>query len=187
MSTHSLYILTIDRFHLSCLEDHVEVKVVKEIRYRPIGIIHSPFKDINGTPIQSIGARGVKGFIEIAPEYSKGLEGIEGFSYIILLYHFHLSKGFSLKVQPFLSEGKYGVFATRAPKRPNPIGLSIVKLIKVRGTTVYVEDVDIVDTTPLLDLKPYVPQFDARDTNMIGWLTEYVADAKQKKADNRFR
>jgi len=160
---------------------------MKEIRYHPIGVIHSPFKDISGVPIQSTGAQGIKGTVEIVPQYSKGLEGIEGFSYIILLYHFHLSKGFSLKVMPFLSEGEQGIFATRAPKRPNPIGISIVKLIQVRGTTLYVEDVDIVDNTPLLDMKPYVPQFDVRDTEKIGWLTERVADVKQTKADNRFR
>jgi len=160
---------------------------MKEIRYSPIGIIHSPFKDINGIPIQSTGAQGIKGTIEIAPEYLEGLDGIEGFSYIILLYHFHLSNGFSLKVRPFLSEGKYGVFATRAPKRPNPIGISIVKLIQVEGTKLYIEDVDIVDNTPLLDIKPYVPQFDMRDAKKIGWLTERIADVRQKKADNRFR
>ena len=157
------------------------------IRYSPIGIIHSPFKNINGVPIQSAGAQGIKGSIEIAPEYSEGLEGIEGFSYIILLYHFHLARGFSLKVKPFLSESTYGVFATRAPKRPNPIGISIVKLIQVKGTTLEIEDVDIVDNTPLLDIKPYVPQFDVRDAQKIGWLTERIADVKQKKADNRFR
>jgi tRNA-Thr(GGU) m(6)t(6)A37 methyltransferase TsaA len=160
---------------------------MQEIRYNSIGVIHSPFRDIEGVPIQSAGAQGIKGTVEIAQEYAKGIEGIEGFSHVILVYHFHLSKGFSLYVKPFLDSTEHGVFATRAPRRPNPIGISVVRLLRLSGTTLHIEDVDIVDGTPLLDLKPYVPQFDVRQAEKIGWLTERVEDVKQKKADDRFR
>ncbi len=160
---------------------------MNEIQYKPIGVIHSPFKDIKGVPIQPTGAKGIKGTVDIAEEYNEGIEDIEGFSHIILLYHFHLSKGFSLKVKPFLDDTKHGVFATRAPKRPNPIGISVVKLLKVSASILYIEDVDVVDNTPLLDLKPYVPQFDVRDVDKIGWLSKRVEEVKRSKADNRFR
>ncbi len=165
----------------------IEVLTMQEIRYNSIGVIHSPFRDIEGVPIQSAGAQGIKGTVEIAPEYAQGIEGIEGFSHVILVYHFHLSKGFSLYVKPFLDSTEHGVFATRAPRRPNPIGISVVRLLRLSGTTLYIEDVDIVDGTPLLDLKPYVPQFDVRKAGKIGWLQERVEDVKRKKADDRFR
>ncbi len=160
---------------------------MQEFRYKSIGVIHTPFQDMKGVPIQSAGAAGIKGTVEISQEYAKGIDGIEGFSHVILLYHFHLSKGFSLKVKPFLDGIEHGVFATRAPKRPNPIGISVVRLLRVSGTTLHIEDVDIVDGTPLLDLKPYVPQFDVREAEKIGWLTERVQAVKHKKADDRFR
>ena len=116
---------------------------MKEIRYVPIGIIHSPFKDIKGMPIQPTGARGIAGTIEIYPEYVNGLKDIEGFSYIILIYHFHLSKGYSLEVIPFMDDRLHGVFSTRVPRRPNPIGISLVRLVRVEGATLHIEDVDI--------------------------------------------
>jgi len=131
---------------------------MKEIKYVPIGIIHSPFKDIKGMPIQPTGARGIAGTIEIDSKYVNGLKDIEGFSHIILIYHFHLSKGYSLEVIPFMDDRLHGVFSTRAPRRPNPIGISVVRLIKVKGYTLHIEDIDIADGTPLLDIKPYVPE-----------------------------
>jgi len=163
-----------------------EIKM-DEIRYRAIGIIHSPYKEIKGTPIQPCGATGVKGSVEIKHEYVNGLKDIDGFSHIILIYHFHISKGYSLEIIPFLDDHPKGVFATRAPKRPNPIGLSIVKLIKVEDNILHIEDVDILDNTPLLDIKPYVSIFDALDQTEIGWYSKTKYNVRNRKSDLRFK
>ena len=160
---------------------------MEEIRYKPIGIIHSPFKDIKGMPIQPTGAEGVAGTIEMRPEFIEGLKDLEGFSHIILIYHFHQSEGYTLSVKPFLDNNQHGVFATRAPRRPNPIGISAVKLIKVEGRTLHVENVDIVDGTPLLDIKPYVPEFDIQRAERTGWLSEKAGKAEKVKSDQRFK
>ena len=163
------------------------VNLMGEITYRSIGVIHSPFRSIEGMPIQPSGAKDVLGTVEIAPEYADGLEGIEGFSHIILLYSFHLSQGYSLKVKPFLDENLHGVFATRAPRRPNPIGVSVVRLLRVEGCTLHIADVDTVDGTPLLDVKPYVPEFDVRRVERIGWLSERAGKVYEARSDGRFR
>ena len=160
---------------------------MKKISYQPIGIIHSPFKNIKGMPIQSAGAKGIKGTIELGHEFAAGLKDLEGFSHIILLYHFHLSQSYSLRVKPFLDEALHGVFATRAPRRPNSIGLSIVKLLGIEGRTLHIAEVDIVDGTPLLDIKPYVPEFDVKRAKRIGWLAKSVGRVYEAKADERFR
>lgn len=156
------------------------------IRYKPIGIIHSPFKEPHGTPIQPTAAWDTEGTVEIFPEYVEGLKDIEGFSHIILVYLFHLSKGYTLKVKPYMDDQLRGVFATRAPARPNPIGISIVRLVKVKGEKLYIRDVDIVDGTPLLDIKPYVPEFDVRKVDKTGWLTNNVHKLRKAKDDGRF-
>jgi len=160
---------------------------MEEIICRPIGIIRSPHKETEGTPIQTTGANGVGGTVEILPECAEGLKDLEGFSHIILIYHFHLSKGYSLTVKPFLDDTPRGVFATRAPKRPNAIGMSVVRLVKIEGATLYIEDVDIVDSTPLLDIKPYVPEFDAKEAERIGWLAGKAEKAAETDADERFK
>lgn len=126
---------------------------MQKIQYKPIGCIHSPFHDIADMPIQPIGAKGIAGTIEIHPQYTEGLKDLEGFSHVILIYHFHLSKSYSLKVKPFLDKQHRGVFATRAPKRPNPIGISVVRLRRIEGHILYIEDIDVVDGTPLLDVR----------------------------------
>lgn len=159
---------------------------MQEIRYKPIGVIYSPFKEPKGVPIQPAAAKGVKGKVVVFEEYTDGLKDIDGFSHIILIYHFHLSKGYSLTVKPFLDDEMHGVFATRAPRRPNPIGLSVVRLIKAERNTLHIEDVDIVDGTPLLDIKPYVPEFDARKTDRIGWIAKNIHKLPKLKADERF-
>ncbi len=159
---------------------------MEEIKLIPIGTIHSPFKDRKGMPIQPTAASGISGSVEIKAEYSKGLKDLEGFSHIYLIYYFHLSEDYSLEVKPFMDDNLRGLFATRAPKRPNPIGLSIVKLLKIEDNILYIEDIDIVDGTPLLDIKPYVPKFDYRDTEQIGWLTENINKLPKIKSDNRF-
>jgi tRNA-Thr(GGU) m(6)t(6)A37 methyltransferase TsaA len=158
--------------------------VVDQISYRPIGIVHSPFKRREGTPIQPSGATDVKATVEIFSQY---VEDLEGFSHIILLYHFHLSKAWKLKVKPFLDDAEHGVFSTRAPARPNPIGMSVVRLIRVENTTLYVQDIDIIDQTPLLDVKPFVPDFDVRKAERIGWLAKKAVNAGRMTDDGRFK
>jgi tRNA-Thr(GGU) m(6)t(6)A37 methyltransferase TsaA len=159
---------------------------MNEIRYRPIGVVHSPFKEPKGTPIQPAGAIGIEGIVEIFPEYAEGLKDIEGFSHIILLYHFHLSNRSTLIAKPYLDNEAHGVFAMRGPSRPNPIGISVVRLVKVEGNVFHIQDVDIVDGTPLLDIKPYVPEFDIREVARIGWLENKVHKLSQSKDDGRF-
>jgi len=171
---------------LSIKKQKWKVSKMDDITYRPIGIIRTPFKHKEGMPIQPSGARGVKGIIEINEEYIEGLKDLEGFSHVILIYHFHLSRGYDLIVTPFLDDQARGVFATRAPKRPNSIGLSIVKLNAAKGGVIEIENVDIVDGTPLLDLKPYVPEFDAQAEVKVGWLAKAGQRAKESKSDDRF-
>lgn len=156
------------------------------ITYRPIGTIHSQFKKPHDAPIQSVCAANIEGTVEIFPEYTEGLADLEGFSHIILLYHFHLSKRFSLKVKPYLDDQLHGVFATHAPARPNPIGMSIVRLVKVEGGKLHIRDVDILDCTPLLDIKPYVPAFDSRNADKIGWLSGKTDELTETRDDGRF-
>ncbi len=156
------------------------------ITFRPIGIISTPFKESKGTPIQPRAAQGAAGTVKVFPEYCQGLQDLDGFSHIFLLYHFHHCREFSLLVKPFLDEVQRGVFATRAPARPNPIGLSLVRLDRVENDTLQVRDVDMLDGTPLLDIKPFVPQFDTRDHTRIGWLTDNLEKLKTMKDDGRF-
>jgi len=160
---------------------------MQEIRYRPIGVIHSPFKETKGMPIQPAGARGVAGTVEVIPECGDGLKDLDGFSHIFLLYHFHLSQGYSLMVKPYLDDSLRGVFATRAPRRPNAIGISVVRLVGIEGCTLHIEDVDIADSTPLLDIKPYVPEFDSAEVERTGWLAGKAEKAAEAEADERFK
>ncbi|MBC8447575.1 MAG: tRNA (N6-threonylcarbamoyladenosine(37)-N6)-methyltransferase TrmO [Chloroflexi bacterium] len=158
-----------------------------DITYRPIGIIHSPFTDIAGMPIQPRGAAGVPGTVEVWPEFAAGLQDLGGFSHVILLYHFHRVQEARLTVTPFLDAQPRGVFATRAPQRPNPIGLSIVKLLGIEGNILHIENVDILDGTPLLDIKPYVPEFDQHPAERIGWLEQARGRVQGQRSDDRFR
>ena len=161
-------------------------EIMNEIKYKPIGVVHSPFKEPKGMPIQPPGGRGIDGTVEVFLEYAEGLKDVEGFSHIILIYHFHLSKGLSLKVKPYMENELRGVFATRAPSRPNPIGISVVRLTRIEGNILHVRDVDVVDGTPLLDIKPYVPEFDVREVNKTGWLEKEVHKLSTSKDDGRF-
>ncbi len=161
---------------------------MKPITYEPIGTIYTPFQDTHDMPIQTKGGKGIKGTIEIKPSFAEGLMDIRGFSHIILLYHLHRSKKYSLIVKPFLDDAVHGVFATRAPKRPNPIGLSVVRLRKVEGRVLHIEDVDIVNGTPLLDIKPYIPDIDAFRTKRTGWLSgKKTKGFRKAKSDRRFQ
>ncbi len=157
-----------------------------DITYRQIGIIRSPFAEAKDTPIQPAVAAGIDGSIEVFSEYIPALKDLEGFSHIILLYHFHLSAGYSPSVRPFLDSEFRGLFSTRSPRRPNPIGLSVVRLVGIEKNILHIQDVDIVDGTPLLDIKPYVPDFDIREAQRIGWLENNIHKLPDTKDDGRF-
>ncbi len=154
---------------------------------KPIGTIHTQFKKPEGMPIQPAGAADVKGTVEVFDEYRAGLKDLDGFSHIILLYVFHRSEGFRLEVIPFMDTEHRGLFATRAPRRPNPIGLSVVQLDRIENGILQVRNVDILDGTPLLDIKPYVPEFDSHKRVRTGWLEQARKAVKSRKSDDRFR
>jgi tRNA-Thr(GGU) m(6)t(6)A37 methyltransferase TsaA len=155
-------------------------------KYRSIGVIHSPFKEIKGMPIQPSSARGIDGWIEIFPPYLAGLEGLDGFSHVILLYHFHEVREMKLVVTPFLDHAPHGVFATRAPTRPNPIGLSVVELMSIENEVLFISNVDILDGTPLLDIKPFIPAFDHQQDVRTGWMKAGEDEIRTKVSDDRF-
>lgn len=157
------------------------------ITFVRIGTIRSPFTDIAGMPIQPGGAWGVRGSVEVFREYTEGLADLEGFSRIILVYAFHQCTSCQLTVTPFLDTTNHGIFATRAPCRPNPVGISVVRLSGREGGTLLIEDVDNLDGTPLLDIKPYVPEFDAYPDSECGWLTKNAKGAESYRSDERFR
>jgi tRNA-Thr(GGU) m(6)t(6)A37 methyltransferase TsaA len=157
-----------------------------KIELQPIGVIHTPFSDPKGMPIQPSGAIGVKGVIEVEESYTPGLKDLDGFSHIMLIYHFHRSEGFALHVIPFLDDKPRGLFATRAPRRPNPVGVSVVRLDRIENGNLHVLDVDMLDGTPLLDIKPYVPEFDSPPDVRLGWLEGVSKDAARRRSDERF-
>ena len=157
-----------------------------EICYKPIGYIYSPFEEVKGMPVQPTGAVGVVGRLEMEPQFTSGIQDLEGFSHIIVLYHLHLVKDFELVVNPFLDTQRHGIFATRSPVRPNAIGLSVLKLTRIEGTTLWVENVDILSGTPVLDIKPYVPKFDTWPADRIGWFSQKADKAQSYRADERF-
>lgn len=140
-----------------------------ELICRPIGTIRSPFRERQGMPIQSA-LSDAEGTVEVDPAYAAGLEDIEGFSHLILIYWFHGSTGYNLTVRPFLDQQERGLFSTRYPARPNPIGISVVELVRREGNELRVRGVDVLDGTPLLDIKPFVPTFDHREGTRVGWL-----------------
>jgi tRNA (adenine37-N6)-methyltransferase len=158
-----------------------------DITYKSIGIVHSPFKIPEGTPIQPVVAKGTDAVIEIFPEFSEGLTDLEHFSHIYILFHLHLAEKKSLTVIPFLDTNPHGVFATRSPGRPNSIGISVVCLDKIVGNNLYVKDIDILDGSPVLDIKPYIPQFDVFETTKNGWFEKNAYKMTTQKDDGRFK
>ena len=156
------------------------------LTYKSIGIVHSPFEEPKNVPIQAVASEGNRGTLEIYPEYVAGLRDLDGFSHLILLYHFHLVKDCSLMVKPFLDDKLHGIFATRSPTRPNKIGISIVRLTRIEKNILNIQDVDIIDGTPLLDIKPFVPEFDCRNTARIGWFGGKIGKLEATKDDGRF-
>jgi tRNA-Thr(GGU) m(6)t(6)A37 methyltransferase TsaA len=160
---------------------------VDPVTYRPIGVIRTPFADIEGMPIQPAAGAGIRGRIELDPACGEGLVDVDGFSHLILLYHLHEVRASKLTVTPFLDDRMHGIFATRAPARPNPIGMSTVRVVAVGASWIDIEDVDILDGTPLLDIKPYVPTLDDRADARIGWYAGRLDGLPGARSDDRFR
>ncbi len=152
----------------------------------PIGIIHSPYTSLEDMPIQPRGAQGVEGTVILDSRYREGLDDLEGFSHIYLLYRFHMAARTSLKVVPFMDVTPRGVFSTRSPLRPNHIGISIVNLVRVEENVLHVKNIDILDNTPLLDIKPYITAFDSVTASRSGWMKGSEKDVTEKRSDGRF-
>jgi tRNA-Thr(GGU) m(6)t(6)A37 methyltransferase TsaA len=159
---------------------------MKEITLRPIGVIRTPYKKTEGMPIQPAGGRDVLGTIQLDPEFVEGLSDLSGYSHIILLYYLHRTSHYSLSVVPFLDSRRRGLFSTHAPNRPNPIGISIVKLEKIEGNILTISGIDILDETPLLDIKPYIPDLNPKETVRTGWMEGKSDQTASTRADRRF-
>jgi len=159
---------------------------MQNINYKSIGIIHSPFKTLENIPIQNSGSKGEIGTIEIFPQFAAGLKDLEGFSHIILLYHLHKVTYSKLIVTPFLDKVEHGIFATRSPIRPNPIGLTVVKLIEIKNNMISIENIDMLDKSPLLDIKPCLPMIDDIQNLKLGWLSGKIQNFETIKSDDRF-
>ena len=156
------------------------------VEFRPIGVIRTPFPDVEGMPIQPSAAEQAEGHIDLDPALVDGLAGIEGFSHLMLVWHLHRIRRSRLVVVPFLDDQPHGIFATRAPARPNPIAVSVVRLLGVDATRLRVRHLDMVDGTALLDIKPYVPQFDDRSGARIGWYHDRLDRLERTSSDDRF-
>jgi tRNA-Thr(GGU) m(6)t(6)A37 methyltransferase TsaA len=154
---------------------------------KPIGVILSPFQTIEQMPIQPKGAAGTKGQVQIDDAFQPGLKDLEGFSHIYLIYSFHKANRTELTVVPFMDTRTRGVFATRSPLRPNHIGISIVRLEKIQGNLLHVLDIDVLDGTPLLDIKPYMEKFDAVENSTSGWMQASDREVAEKRSDDRFK
>lgn len=162
--------------------------MTNKIQFNAIGIINTPHKSIGNMPIQPSGAKNIQGYIELNPELTDGLIDMEGFSHLILIYHFHEIKGYELIVKPFMDDKTHGIFATRSPKRPSPIGISTVELQKIEGNRIYFDGADMLDQTPLIDIKPFFRQTDNRPDAVSGWLdTKEENLAQNTKSDKRFK
>ena len=157
-----------------------------QVAFTPIGVVRSPFSAQEGMPIQTVAAGGVCGRVELDPAYAEGLDDLAGFTHLYLITYLHRTGPATLRVRPYLDNVERGVFATRSPKRPNPIGLSLVRLVGVEGAVLHIEELDLLDGTPLLDIKPYVPPFDDRAGARYGWFEEKAQNVHSVRADARF-
>jgi len=157
------------------------------ITYEPIGVIHSPFHTLEDMPIQPTSEASQPGIVEIFPQFANGLADLAGFSHVYLIYHFHRVERTKLTVTPFLDTQPRGLFATRAPSRPNPIGLSLVELERIDDNRLYIAALDVLDQTPLLDIKPYIPEFEPQQNVRIGWVKQACGRVRQQKSDERFK
>jgi tRNA-Thr(GGU) m(6)t(6)A37 methyltransferase TsaA len=157
------------------------------VTYTPIGVIHSGHRVPDETPIQPVFAQNCQGRIDLLPEYIEGLKDLEGFSHLILIYHFHRAGASRMIVDPFMDDVSRGVFATRHPCRPNPIGFSVVRLTGIEGATLHLAGVDILDGTPLLDIKPYTAKFDHIACIRSGWQDEVDDETARKRGKRRYK
>ena len=152
------------------IKTHKERRFPEKIRFKPIGFISTPFKSLKGIPVQFSKSE-AEGCIQIEPKYASGLRDLDGFSHIYCIYYFDMVRlPVPLVVKPFLDDEKRDIFATRSPFRPNPIGISILEILEIKDNKIHVKNVDILDDTPILDIKPYISQFDFVQSNKIGWL-----------------
>ena len=158
---------------------------VSHVHLTPIGHVRSPFTSKVGVPIQTAAAQDVSGEVVLLPQFSAGLKDLDQFEYIILLTHLHLGTDESLEVVPFLDTVPRGVFATRSPNRPNRIGMSVIRLLSISGHAIAFSGNDMLDGTPVLDIKPYVPAFDVRHTSRIGWFSKNLDQLPGKLSDGR--
>lgn len=158
---------------------------MEAIKYKPIGIIRSIFKESIGIPRQAVGASNIKGQIEIFEQFTEGLKDLDGFSHIVVIFHMHLVKKSSLKACPPWDGKEHGVFATRSPYRPNPIGLSVVRLESIARNILHITGVDMADGTPVLDIKPHIPDLNPKNDIRIGWLTDKVEGMNKSKSGDR--
>jgi len=158
---------------------------MEAINYKPIGTIRSPFKESIGIPRQAMGASDIKGQIEIFDEFSGGLKDLDGFSHIVVVFHMHLVSIPSLKACPPWDGKEHGVFATCSPYRPNPIGVSVVRLESIEQNILHISGIDMADGTPVLDIKPYIPDLNPTDDIIIGWLTDKVEGMNKSKSGDR--
>jgi tRNA-Thr(GGU) m(6)t(6)A37 methyltransferase TsaA len=165
----------------------VESPVFGPVPFTPIGVIHSGHRLADRTPVQPVYAHDCSGHVALLPQYLEGLRGLEGFSHIILLYHLHLAEPPQMIVQPFVGDHPCGVFATRHPRRPNPIGMSLVRLVKIEDGILHLLDVDILDGTPLLDIKPFVPRFDIAAAARGGWAETVDEDTARIRGQRGFK
>ena len=149
--------------------------------FQSIGVIHSPHKEISKIPIQPVFCNDIEGTVVLDIEYADGLKDLQGFSHIYLFYYFHQSRKICLRLKPYLSDQEYGIFATRAPHRPNKLGMSLVRLVRIKDNILHIKDIDILDGTPLLDIKPYVSHFDSRENVKNGWLEKHFESGEIPK------
>jgi tRNA (adenine37-N6)-methyltransferase len=175
-----------EKYIRSFIRKIIEIGQAMEIIYKSIGVIHTSFNSLDEMPIQPTSDASGPGVIEVFSEYADALRDLEGFSHIYLLYHFHKVRQSQLIVTPFLDSKPHGIFATRAPTRPNPLGLSLVKLVRIDHSQVYVEGTDVLNGTPLLDIKPFVPEFESVQGVRIGWLEQVRDKIRSQKSDDRF-
>ena len=155
--------------------------------FHPIGVIHSPHKVMSKTPIQPVFCNDIEGTVVLDAEYVDGLKDLQGFSHIYLFYYFHQSQKICLRLKPYLSDQEHGIFATRAPHRPNKLGMSLVRLDRIKNNILYVRDLDILDGTPLLDIKPYIQRFDSRENTRSGWQDTISDDAASMRGLRHFK
>lgn len=186
--TYFSYLFRVE-FDTDITPDDEAVIVTRDgFEYERIGVIRTPFESPEGMPIQPIGAGTTEGTVEVDEAYADGLGDLDGFTHCILLYHFHRSgEETPLRVEPFLDDERRGVFATRAPRRPNPVGLSVVEIESVAAGKLTVSGIDVVDGTPLLDIKPFVPAFDVPENAETGWIDATESTIRATRADERFR